>query len=450
VRNWHLLRAIADRHVVTLLLLNDDAAEMDADQRRFCARVIRPPRRTATPAGQPSRIHSLLETAGVLAFPWRRNWEALAAYAGQHCGGNLGDCSRRSKWLLSKLLSVEINLAAIRFTPPPMLTLYLQEAARSLSRDTMTLLAEERYDVLWFEHSFCYPVARRLLPASQKPIVVCDAHNVESELQRRCAAIASTPAEARWLELQSKLLRRVETDAFQSCDLTFACSEDDASLIRQLAHDANVITVPNGVDTEYFRPRAGSAPAMEPTLLFTGNFAYQPNCDALMWFITEIFPRIRAAVPNCRFVFAGLDAQGAFDRMRIQPDGVQCVSDPADMRPQFEAAGIFVVPLRAGGGTRLKILEAMAMERPIVSTKVGAEGIPCQDGRHILLADSPIDFANAVFRLIADGALRARLASQAALWVRENYNWQALCGNAVKALDVMLAPSCRSGTESNP
>ncbi len=97
------------------------------------------------------------------------------------------------------------------------------------------------------------------------------------------------------------------------------------------------------------------------------------------------------------------------------------------MRPQFKNAWVFVVPLRAGGGTRLKILEAMAMERPVVSTTIGAEGIPCQDGRHILLADSPIDFANAVLRLIADERLRAQLAREAASWARQNYKIGKAC-----------------------
>ena len=447
MRSWHLLGPIARQYAVTLLVLNNDGLEMDSELRRFCQRVIRPREGVTSWARRPSRWRSLLKTAGILAFPWRRNWEDLAAYAAQHCGESPRNGSKRSTRLLSTLLSLEIHLAARRFTPPPMLTLYVKKAARRLSRDTMARLAEEKHDVLWFEHSFCYPVVRKLLPADQRPLLICDAHNVECELQRRCVALATAPAQARWLALQSKLLRRVESDAFRSCDLTLSCSKDDAALISQLAPKAKVVTVPNGVDTDYFRPESGSHAAPVPTLLFTGGFAYQPNCDALNWFVAEIFPRIRDAVPDCRFVFAGLGAQSAFNRLPARPEGVECVSDPADIRPQFEAAWAFVVPLRAGGGTRLKILEAMAMERPVVSTKVGAEGIPCRDGEHILLADSPIDFAKAVLRLMADETLRAQLAGHAALWVRQNYDWSALCGNAVRTLDQILGLGCESVLE---
>jgi polysaccharide biosynthesis protein PslH len=449
VRSWHVMLALARQHAVTSLVLNNDGLEMDAELGRFCQGVIRPPA-IAAQSLRPSRWRSLLKTAGVLAFPWQENWETLAAYAGQHCDGAAGNGAKRSTRLLSTLLWAEIHLAAARFTPPPMLTLYAQNAAGSLSSDTKARLAEEKFDVVWFEFSFCHPVVRKLLPADQRPLLVCDAHNVEFELQRRCAALADTPTEARWLGLQSDLLKQVESAAFRSCDLTLACSKYDADVISQLAPDASVLVVPNGVDTDHFRPRPDARTTPEPTVLFTGNFGYQPNCDAVKWFVGDVFPRIKKAVPNCRFVFAGRGAQSAFDRFPVKPEGVQCVSDPADIRPQFEGAWVFVAPVRAGGGTRLKILEAMAMQRAVVSTRVGAAGVPYTDGEHVLLADTPDDFANAVLRLIANKTLRAQLAGNAALWVRQNYNWPDLCENAVKTLDQMLSIGCESWMESNP
>jgi polysaccharide biosynthesis protein PslH len=444
VRSWHVLRALALQYGVTLLVLNNDGLGMDAELGRFCRCVIRPPGMSA-PTRRPSRWQSLLITAGVLAFPWRRNWEVLAAYAGQHCDGLAPNGLKRSTRLLSALLSVEIRLVARRFTPPPMLTLYLQNAVRSLSRDTMARLAEEKHDVLWIEHSFCHPVVRQLLPANQRPLLVCDAHNVEFELRRRCVALASTPAEARWLALQSKLLKRVETDAFRSCDLTLACSKADAALISQLASSANLLTVPNGVDTGYFRPGPGSLPAPIPTLLFTAGFAYQPNRDALAWFITEVFPSIREAVPDCRFVFAGLGAQSAFNRLPFRPEGVCCISDPADIRPQFEAAWVFVVPLRAGGGTRLKILEAMAMERPVLSTRIGAEGVPYKDGEHLLMADSAEEFARAAIRLLKSRELRKQLAANAAQFTRQHYDWRTLTEMMGSKLGSMIKGGSMNG-----
>ena len=444
VRSWHVLRGLAQQYAVTLLVLNHDYVAMDAELRRFCSQVFRPLGKLA-PACPPPRWRSLLKTVGVLAFPWQRNWEVLAAYAGQHCGGPPHQDSHRSTRLVSALLSLEIRLVARRYTPPPMLALYLQNTARSLGPDTVSRLASERYDVLWIEHSICHPAARQLLPSGQRPLRVCNAHNVEFLLQERCAALARSPAEAQWTALQSELVRRIESDAFQSCDLTLACSKDDAALIAQLAPQASLLTVPNGVDTGYFRPSPGSHPAPAPTLVFTAGFLYQANCDAVGWFIAEIFPRVRAAVPDCQFIFAGLAAQAAFNRLSVKPDGVHCVSDPADIRPQFESAWVFVVPLRAGGGTRLKILEAMAMERPVVSTRVGAEGVPYKDGEHLLLADSAEEFARAAIRLLQSRELREKLVANAALFARQHYEWSTLMEMTRSKLDTMISAVGRQG-----
>jgi glycosyltransferase involved in cell wall biosynthesis len=444
VRNWHLLRAAAAQYAVSLVLLNNDGLEMDKELGRLCANVIRPVG-NAAPTHKRSRLQSLLKTVGVLAFPWQNDWETLTLYAAQHSDRLGRNETKLSTRLLAAQLLREYRLAARGWALPPALTVYLRDAARRLPDNTMKQLAQENFDVLWTKHSYCYPVARKLLPSDQRPLLVCDAHNVESALQRRCVVFARSPAEAGWFSLQSDLLKQIETDAFQSCDLTLACSDEDKSLIGRLAPRANLMTVPNGVDINYFRPRADSIPATNPTLLFTGNFAYQPNADALTWFVTEIFPHVTKSAPTCRLVFAGLGAQAVFDQLPINRENISCVSNPADIRPCFDRPWIFVVPLRAGGGTRLKILEAMAMERPIVSTRIGAEGIPCKDGEHILLADSPGDFANAVLRLIRNETLRFQLASHAALWVRRNYNWGDLCGSAVDAVRQRLNAQTNRG-----
>ena len=442
VRSWHVLRALAQKYAVTVLVLNNEGLEMDAELGRFCQLVIRPPA-LPVPTRRPSRWHSLLKTAAVLAFPWRQNWEILASYAGQHCCAPAHNGHQRSRRMLSALLSIEIQLTARRYTPPPMPTLYLQNAARALCRDSVVRIAQERYDVVWVEHSFCHPVVRQLFPASQNPLLVCDAHNVESELQRRCIALAHTPAEARWFALQSKLLQRVETNAFRSSVLTLACSEGDRTLITQLAPGANVRILPNGVDTDYFRPAPIAHPSPTPTLLFTGNFGYKPNSDAATWFIGEIFPHIKSSVPDCRFLLAGARAQAVLDALPGRPRDVLCVSDPADIRPQFKSAWVYVAPLRAGGGTRLKILEAMAMERPVVSTQIGAEGVPYKAGEHLFLADSARDFAAASVRLLQTAELRSRLAESAARFARENFDWSVVCRRAVAALSEVMGTSHR-------
>ncbi len=437
VRSWHLLRALGKDFQVTVLLLNRDEQEMDAELARNCVRLIRPAAGAKkTPV---SAWKSRLKSVGVLAFPWQQDWTTLASYAGQYCPGRGGNGRPRSTRILSTLLGWEIQAAARFFAVPPMLTLYLRHGAAALAPQVKASLAGENYEVLWYEHSFCHPVAVDLLPVNQRPLVVCSTQNVESKLQLRCAAIARTTPEERWLSLQSQLLQKVEAKAFADSQLAVACSEDDASLIANLAPGTNTLVLANGVDTSYFRPPPGSARNPLPTILFTAGFAYQANHDAIDWFIRQIFPLVRQAVPQARFVFAGLAAQAAFDRMQDRPDGVSCVSDPADIRPQFQDAWVFVVPLRAGGGTRLKILEAMAMELPVVSTRIGAEGVPYQDGEHLLLADSPPEFAQAVVRLLQSADLRCRIAETGARFARDHYDWTALTATIGSKLNSMLS-----------
>ena len=130
--------------------------------------------------------------------------------------------------------------------------------------------------------------------------------------------------------------------------------------------------------------------------------------------------------PDVRFVFAGSKASAAWREHANGDSTIECISDPVDIRPCFREAWIFVVPLLVGGGTRLKILEAMAMEVPIVSTSIGAEGIDCVDGEHILLADSPQTFADAVVRILEDQEFGERLKQNASQWVRNRYSWKSL------------------------
>jgi glycosyltransferase involved in cell wall biosynthesis len=187
----------------------------------------------------------------------------------------------------------------------------------------------------------------------------------------------------------------------------------------------------NGVDGRYFQASARSASPHSPLILFTAGFGYQPNVEALTWFLTGVLPLIRRSVPKVGFLFAGSDAQRVAQSLQaasgISLEGVEWISDPPDIRPAFNRGLVYVVPLLCGGGSRLKILEAMSMRVPVVSTSVGAEGVPYQDGRHLLLADGAEAFAAAVVRLLQDEPLRQRLTDQAAEFVRESWDWSTLC-----------------------
>jgi len=182
------------------------------------------------------------------------------------------------------------------------------------------------------------------------------------------------------------------------------------------------LVVPNGADLSSFSP-AARQPG-EPVLLYVGAMHYYPNIDAVHYFFETMFDRIREAVPNTQVQIVGHSPPHDIQEMARQP-GIQVTGSVDDVRPYYSSATVFVVPLRLGGGTRLKIIEAMAMGLPVVSTSVGAEGLDLRDGQDILLANDPISFADATVRLLTDPGLRQHLA-QNARQAAQRYDWDKL------------------------
>jgi glycosyltransferase involved in cell wall biosynthesis len=218
----------------------------------------------------------------------------------------------------------------------------------------------------------------------------------------------------------------MERQAFSLCRLVVVCSEEDAAAVRRLSPEAPVLVVGNGVDTGYFRRDPQALHAAQPTLLFTGTFGYGPNREGLAWFVSKVWPLVKRELSSCHFVAAGRGAADAVKTHASGIPGIVALSDPEDMRPAFEEAWVVVVPLLTGGGTRLKILEAMAMECPVVSTSLGAEGIPMESGRQGLLADSPEAFAVSVVGLLKDEQTRGEIAKAALGFAQEQYDWKRL------------------------
>ena len=184
------------------------------------------------------------------------------------------------------------------------------------------------------------------------------------------------------------------------------------------------LVVPNGVDCAHFDALGTRADPPQDTLLFTGSLAYYPNVDGLHFFMREVFPQICAAVPTVRFLIAGREPPPAITAYAAHPN-VEVVADVPDMRDYYAKATVVVVPLRVGGGTRLKILEAMAMAKPVVSTAVGAEGIDVTPGIDIALADDPVEFAGAVVSLLG-GQGRSELAAAGRRLVEQSYDWESI------------------------
>ena len=222
-------------------------------------------------------------------------------------------------------------------------------------------------------------------------------------------------------------LRRFERRVLRQFPHQVVCSDDDYSFLRRaFGVSQTLCIVRNGIDETYFHEMDG-APSGRPTLVFTGAMHYYPNIDAMQWFFGEIHARLRAEFPGLRVVIAGKNPTREIESLGEIP-GVEVTGAVPDIRPYYAQADVFIVPIRIGGGTRLKIVEAMAMGRPVVSTTIGCQGLDLIDGTHLLKADTAEDFANAAARFLKDAIFSQRIAQHGREFVLEHFTWTRLSG----------------------
>jgi len=285
----------------------------------------------------------------------------------------------------------------------------------AMRRKIAQLMQEESYDAVVCDFLVAAINFERLDHA------VLFQHNVESMIWQRSAATATNPARRIYFGLQASRMLAFERDVCRRAARVIAVSEDDrASMKRMFGVEA--AAVPTGVDLEYFRPPAENVQKSHG-LVFVGSMDWMPNIDGVLWFIREVLPLIRALRNDLPVTIVG----------RTPPQNVLALaeSDPhlhvtgsvPDVRPYFWGAAASVVPLRIGGGTRLKIYEAMAAGAPVVSTTIGAEGLEVADGATIALADTPQDFARRCVELVEDTGLSQRMSQAARKLVEERFSW---------------------------
>jgi glycosyltransferase involved in cell wall biosynthesis len=203
-----------------------------------------------------------------------------------------------------------------------------------------------------------------------------------------------------------------------------AVSSVDFDFLQKHFPRANVALIPNGVDTRQFVPR--DADSTDETLLFVGGFEYAPNADAFFYFCRDILPRVRAARPNIKFVVVGRNPTPEMRAYALERAEIELVGTVSDTRPYYARASLVVIPLRAGSGVKLKTLEAFAMGVPVVSTSVGAEGISARDQEHLMICDTPDEFAKHILDLLNDRATAQAMARRARALVEGEYDWQRL------------------------
>lgn len=280
-------------------------------------------------------------------------------------------------------------------------------------------IVEWRPDIVEVEHSFLAPY-RRAIPRNGATRTVLSFHNFAERQYQSMRRMRLGPASRAGYFMKALLMQRWESREARHFDSCIAVSELDAAELRRRLPALRVHVVDNGVDASRLRPLTEQGDS--ETILFVGTLRYAPNLDAVKFLRSEVWPHVRRARPEARLVIVGqLPAEP--DEALESGDGVQVMGAVNDVTPYYRRASVVVAPLRAGGGTRLKVLEAMAVGRPVVSTTVGCEGLDVHDGAELLMADDPIEFAQLVVQLLCDPGRRAQLASKARALIERRYDW---------------------------
>jgi len=376
LRTWHLMRHLAKWHDITYLSFSENGQDRSASAMREVAKRI-----VTVPRSDPAK-RSLL-----------------------------------------------FYMDAARYLADPLPYAVAKYRSAAYKVQLQSLLRESSFDLIVCD--FLVPAVN--LPKALPCPAVIFTHNVESEIWRRHAETKATVA-ARWLyRMQHKRMLRFEEETLMRFDGVLAVSDADRETLVRLY--PNLSTKPTsvvrtGVDTEYFVP-SRTEPS-EPRLVFTGSMDWLPNEDAMTYFCHDILPLIREQEPRVRLSIVGRAPTPAV--RALASDVVDVTGTVDDVRPYMERAAVYIVPLRIGGGTRLKIFEAMSAGKAVVSTTIGAEGLPIVDGTHAIVADEPRTFASAVLSLLRDAARRKALERAARSLVVEQYDWSAVAGELDEAL----------------
>ena len=381
LRTWHVMRHLAERHDITYLSFADPL-NTEADRlgmRAVCRRLETVPRRDVA----------------------KGTWQFYASAA---------------RYVLDPV--------------PYGVAKYRSAAYRSR---LVSLLRSERFDMVVCD--FLVPIVN--MPHQLPCPAILFTHNVEAEIWRRHVENATNPLRRQLLAQQWRRMLRFERQALDRFELVLAVSNADRETFGRLypgSAKRPVHIVQTGVDTTYFSPASSAdSDVAAPHLVFTGSMDWLPNEDGMIYFVDEILPRIRAQVPGVTLSIVGRAPTPAVRRLAEQ-SGIEVTGRVEDVRPHVARGTAYVVPLRIGGGTRLKIFEAMSMGKAVVSTTVGAEGLPVTHDRDILIADDPQAFADAVIRLIREPRIRTRIESAARQLVVDRYDWSAVARDFEDAL----------------
>jgi glycosyltransferase involved in cell wall biosynthesis len=321
----------------------------------------------------------------------------------------------------------------------------LNYATPRMTHRLRQLLSEGDYDIVQLESSHLSSYIPAIRLARSRPRIVCDWHNVESELMSRYADHGPDAARRLYARRTAQLWRREEKRLLEKADAHLAVSERDREQLLCAAEPgARVFVVENGVDVPHFSgssfATAGNAHAPRSSrVVFVGTMDYHANVDAVVPFARYVWPQLLRRHPDVRFTIIGRNPTTEVQQLGLLP-GVEVTGTVEDVRPYYQDAVAAVVPLRIGGGSRLKILEAMAAGVPVVSTPLGAEGLEVADGQNIRIARGPSEMFSQLSELIANPRLRWRLAREGHALVRRRYDWSSAAAAHLRALNTIIGP----------
>jgi len=350
-------------------------------------------------------IHfAALNAPGNLEGPQRSTEYSTRHFSVEHSAPN-----RRSLGIIPQLVGSLVSATPMAVS---------RYDSKKLRQTVDALIAAEHYDSIVCDFLAAAP---NLTDLGQS---VLFQHNVETTIWQRHVEQSRSLLKRLFFQMQAGKMDAYERKICRTARHVIAVSEIDASRMKRMFGIETVSSVPTGVDVEYFAPQGASAAIAD--IVFCGSMDWLPNVDAVLYFLSEVLPLIRDALPGATFVIAGRSPDARVLKAVQGLEGVSVTGKVEDMRPYLWGAKISIVPIRIGGGTRLKIYECMAAGVPVVSTTVGAEGLRYSDGVDIVLADDPAGFAAACIRLLSDDAARRAIAHCALERARREFSWEAV------------------------